>query len=294
MAGFTKLFSSIVDSTIWREDPYTKVVWVTMLAKADKNGLVNMSLPGLADAARVTIEQCKNALTIFLGPDEYSRTKDFEGRRILEVEGGWVLLNYIKYRKIQDEDEIRILTAERVRRYRAKYAGCETVTDVTLGNDEKRNVQEVTQFNAIAEAEAEAEKRSTPLPPKGGRSKRAASWNHSFPKDVVEAVNNILDFWPDPKKDIQPKKCAADPTQYVPETHSRFLAARLADIQQEGGDLKICVEIAKQYVDSYRRGRNWVKAAEYFFGKTEDAKWKAYYQSEITNREIEAHEPDPA
>ena len=130
--------------------------------------------------------------------------------------------------------------------------------------------------------------------PKKPTRQKQPSWNQKFPSDVVEATNEILEFWPDGKKDIQPKKCAADPTQYVPETHSRFLAARLADIQQEGGDLKICVEIAKQYVDSYKRGRNWVKAAEYFFGKTEDAKWKAYYQSEITNREIEAHEPDPA
>jgi hypothetical protein len=130
--------------------------------------------------------------------------------------------------------------------------------------------------------------------PKKPTRQKQPSWNQKFPLDVVEATNEILEFWPDGKKDIQPKKCAADPTQYVPETHSRFLAARLADIQQEGGDLKICVEIAKQYVDSYKRGRNWVKAAEYFFGKTEDAKWKAYYQSEITNREIEAHETDPA
>ena len=166
MPGFTKLFSSIVDSTIWREDPCTKVVWVTMLAKADKIGYVCSSLPGLADAARVSLEECKHALALFLAPDEYSRTKDFEGRRIMEVDGGWVLLNYLKYRKTQDEDEVRIATAERVRKHRAKFAqdkGGDGVTDVTLGNTLGQGVTPVTPGNAIAEAEAEANN-STPLP----------------------------------------------------------------------------------------------------------------------------------
>ena len=120
------------------------------------------------------------------------------------------------------------------------------------------------------------------------------SWNQSFPRDVTDAVCDIMDFWPDSKKDIQPKQAPADPTVYVPVTQPGLLAARLAEIQQEGGDMAICVEIAKQYVDGYRKKRNWLKAAQYFFGKVEDAPWKAYYQTEITNREMETHEPDPA
>lgn len=52
MSGYTKLFSSIIDSTIWRESKETKIVWITMLAKADRYGVVEASLPGLADAAK--------------------------------------------------------------------------------------------------------------------------------------------------------------------------------------------------------------------------------------------------
>ena len=47
MTGYTKLFGSIVDSTIWRESKETKIVWITMLAKANKEGIVEASLPGL-------------------------------------------------------------------------------------------------------------------------------------------------------------------------------------------------------------------------------------------------------
>ena len=53
--GFTKLFPEMIDSTIWREDMPTKIVWITMLAKASRNGVVSASVPGLADAARAEI-----------------------------------------------------------------------------------------------------------------------------------------------------------------------------------------------------------------------------------------------
>lgn len=162
MTGFTKLFSSIVDSTIWREDAETKVVWVTLLAKADRNGVVSMSLPGLADASRVSLAKCKDALRLFLEPDEYSRTKDFDGRRIMETDGGWILLNYAKYRKVRDQDEARIATAERVRRHREKYKVTGEVTNVT----------DVTRCNPIAEAEAEAEEKN---PPSVGRDEYMGS-----------------------------------------------------------------------------------------------------------------------
>ena len=178
MPGFTKLFSTIVDSTIWREDLHVKVVWVTMLAKADKNGMVAMSLPGLADAARVTLEQCKDALSRFMCPDEYSRTKDFEGRRVMETDGGWILLNYLKYRKAQDEDETRIATAERVRRFRERHSVTQTVTQVT----------DVTPSNAIAEAEAEAEAEDIHKPPRPKRvPKKTASGEYGdYPPEMEE------------------------------------------------------------------------------------------------------------
>lgn len=98
MNGYTKLFSSLIDSTIWRESKETKIVWITMLAKSDRDGIVEASLPGLADAARVSLDECIQALKKLSEPDEYSRTKEYDGRRIEEVDGGWRVLNHGKYR----------------------------------------------------------------------------------------------------------------------------------------------------------------------------------------------------
>ena len=70
-----------------------------MLATADAFGKVNASVPGLADAARVSVQQCRKALAKLSAPDPDSRSKEYEGRRIEEVDGGFQILNYIKYRE---------------------------------------------------------------------------------------------------------------------------------------------------------------------------------------------------
>ena len=105
--GYTKLFSSIVASTIWREDDKTRLVWITMLALKNERHLVEASLPGLADLARVTLTECEKAVAKLEGPDKYSRKQDNRGRRIEKVEGGWKILNGEYYRQLLSKEERR-------------------------------------------------------------------------------------------------------------------------------------------------------------------------------------------
>lgn len=116
--GYTKLFSEIVMSTIWREPHHVRVVWITMLAIKDRWHVVNSSLPGLADAARVTIEECEDALRVLSSPDPYSRSRDFDGRRIEPCDGGWIILNGEKYRNKMSLDERREYQRIKQREYR--------------------------------------------------------------------------------------------------------------------------------------------------------------------------------
>lgn len=102
---FTKLFSSITESTIWCEDSDIRIVWITMLAMCDRHGRVWASLPGLANRAQVSLEMAEKAIDKFLSPDKYSRTPEYDGRRIEPIDGGWRLLNHEKYRAIRDEEE---------------------------------------------------------------------------------------------------------------------------------------------------------------------------------------------
>ena len=83
---------------MWREDLPTKVVWITLLAMKDRDGVVHGSVPGLAHLAGVSVEECERALEKFKSPDKWSRSQENEGRRIKDVDGGWVVLNHVKYR----------------------------------------------------------------------------------------------------------------------------------------------------------------------------------------------------
>jgi hypothetical protein len=120
--SYTKLFSSIITSTIWSEDDQTRIVWISMLAIADKNGEVQGSVPGLARIAGVSVDDTRAALHKFLSPDPDSRTRDDEGRRIEPIDGGWQLLNHAKYRAMASKDEAKLSEAKRKARYRAQKA----------------------------------------------------------------------------------------------------------------------------------------------------------------------------
>lgn len=123
-AAFTKLFNSLLDSTLWVEQPaHVKLVWIAMMAMADRDGFVAASIPGLARRAVVTTREAEEALQVFLSPDPYSRTPDHEGRRVRAVMGGWELLNHAKYRKRASEEMRRERTAEGMRRLRAVRSG---------------------------------------------------------------------------------------------------------------------------------------------------------------------------
>jgi hypothetical protein len=118
--SYTKLFNSIIHSTIWEAEYHVKIVWVTMLAMADKDGVVFASIPGLARASNVTLEECEASLESFMAPDTYSRSQEYEGRRVEVVKGGWRLLNHEYYRRLMSREDQAEKNRERVRRHREK------------------------------------------------------------------------------------------------------------------------------------------------------------------------------
>jgi hypothetical protein len=119
-----------------------------MLAMADRRGHVEASIPGLADASRVTLPECEEALAHLSAPDAYSRSTAHDGRRIAAIDGGWTILNYSEYRERVGVDQKRENTAERTRRWRERKKQMrDAVCDVVYPN-----------VTYIAEAEADAER----------------------------------------------------------------------------------------------------------------------------------------
>lgn len=159
MSGFTKLFSSIVTSTIWIENDPTLRVWIAMLATPDADGVVEGSIPGFASLARVTVDQMRAVVTKLSSPDPDSRTPDNEGRRIEVIEGGWRILNYRSHRdRGQAKDGSR---APAQRAYRARIRAVAASKDG--GNALPNGVTRYTEAEAEAEARSKrAEEQKSP------------------------------------------------------------------------------------------------------------------------------------
>jgi len=149
---FTKLFGSITDSTIWSEDDPTRIVWITMLAMADRHGYVGASIPGLAVRARVSVDSTEKALKKFLSPDKYSRSQEYQGCRISLADRGWNLLNYDRFRDMRDEEARKEYERNRKRLQREKIKQREECPGGS------QDVPDCPTVSAQAEAEAEAER----------------------------------------------------------------------------------------------------------------------------------------
>src|SRR5436190_17656495 len=134
MPGYTKLYSSIVTSSVWCEPHTTVLVWIAMLAMADADGVVEGSVPGFASLARVTVDEMRSAVATLSFPDPDSRTPENEGRRIRPFPGGWEILNYWLYRKAAQEKEGSKAPAMRALRARRKAARDAEREEVTLSN----------------------------------------------------------------------------------------------------------------------------------------------------------------
>jgi hypothetical protein len=148
---FAKLFSSITESSLWSESKDSRLLFVTMLAKADETGFVEASVPGLARVANLTMEETVAALECLHAPDEYSKNPDNEGRRVLTVPGGFMVLNYNDYRSRRNTEERREYMREYMRNYRKQNVnnGKQSLTD---GNRSEPGL-------AYTETETETEKK---------------------------------------------------------------------------------------------------------------------------------------
>lgn len=138
---FVKLDCKILDSTLW-PDRDAREIFITALLMAMPEeiikpapqikvrsleqtgfsappgwyGVVHAAGCGIVHRAGIDLELGLSALERLGEPDYESRTPDYEGRRMIRIDGGYLILNYDKYRQ-RDES-----SAERSKRYRARLA----------------------------------------------------------------------------------------------------------------------------------------------------------------------------
>lgn len=137
--AFVKLDCGILDSTLW-VDRAAREIFITSLLMADPfevkepmptiqvrglqpdtfvvpvgwYGFVAAAGPGIVQRCGMDKEVGIIALERLAQPESESRTPDHEGRRMVRVDGGYIILNYDKYRQKDHTG------AERAKRYRER------------------------------------------------------------------------------------------------------------------------------------------------------------------------------
>lgn len=121
---YNRLFTKILDSSIWLEPCTTRIVWVTLIAAMDEDGYAHFSaIENLACRARVSVKDTQKAIDCFIAPDVNSSNPENEGRRIERVPGGFFILNAPEHRKLLNREISREQVRLRVARHREKQSG---------------------------------------------------------------------------------------------------------------------------------------------------------------------------
>ena len=175
---YSKLFSSILNSSVWSEDSDTCKVWITLLAMQDREGYVFGSPAGIARIAALPPVVVDAALQKFLSPDpesaDLTRAPENEGCRIEIIPGGWRLLNAEHYRDLGAQEERR--NQDRKRKARQRERAGVTVTPARDKSHDARDVSRLVPSNPPSDSSSSSSSDSDTeeppsIPPRGGNER---------------------------------------------------------------------------------------------------------------------------
>lgn len=249
MDGYTKLHAKLVTSSIWNEPNHIRLLWITLLATADVDGNVEGSVGGLAHLARITPDECKEALETLSSPDPDSGDES-TGERIRKVGPGvWHIINHSLYRDRQTRRQAQQAKWARDKR-RKKSSNVDGVDASTM------STQTQTQYTEAVQ------NRSTP-PPGGGCGGRGSDTlplgsengaNRSRRKPPQTSDSRFDEFWAAyPIK--QGKKEARAAWKKIRDLDEQFPAileaAKATAVLHSVGNRKI------KYPQGWLNGRRW-------------------------------------
>lgn len=198
--AFVKLDCGILHSTLWHQ-PAARSVFVTALLMAKPHklaedtpqlevrsltptgwtipagwyGLIEASGIGIVHQAVVEAEAGLASLEQMSAPEPESRSQDFDGRRLARISGGYIVLNFDRYR---EKDHTSATRAAEYRDRKRNASRVATVTSQPVTRDVTPKDRDVTQADIRVQkqkqsSEAEAELR--------GSSRRAGAREAAAP-----------------------------------------------------------------------------------------------------------------
>jgi hypothetical protein len=122
---WTAIHSTILDSSLRREEASTRWLWLTMLLLGDESGdgTVDMPISALAARAALSEEETVAGLSRLSESDPDSRSKLHGGRRLMPLhedspQRGWIVVNWPEYRQRANAEARREQLANNSKAYR--------------------------------------------------------------------------------------------------------------------------------------------------------------------------------
>ena len=104
MNYYVPIFAKIVDSSLWAEPDFVVKVFITMLAKKERDNVCRGNAFNIARWANKTEAEVLEALRLLASPDtKRQEPQAFDGRRIEKVEDGWLILNGEFYQRLMKQ-----------------------------------------------------------------------------------------------------------------------------------------------------------------------------------------------
>lgn len=154
MNTWAPLWSKIVDSSVWCEPYFVRVLFTTMLALKDRDSVVRFTPFALSKRANMTEQEVIEALSVLSSPDTRRiEPQPFEGRRIEKVDDGYLILNGEKYREMVQKEWRKVYQANWQSKKRAK----------EKQSDEPQNNHESTVTTIPPEPPAESVAEGAPI-----------------------------------------------------------------------------------------------------------------------------------
>lgn len=218
--AFVKLDTGILNSTLWIERDQREV-FITALLMAEPRefsnptrqievgrleftefeappgwyGFVPAASVGIINRAGVEREAGMEALRKMGEPEIDSRSKEFEGRRMIRIDGGFLILNFMKYR---DKDHTAAKRQQRLRDRR------KALLDATShrNDDESRRDNTLPERN-ITEADSRVQS-ADGIPEKPSRARRAPKTKTAIADERHTAFKEaIVKYWDSKNPGVQ-------------------------------------------------------------------------------------------
>jgi hypothetical protein len=97
-SNYGSIHASVVTSSLMEEPIPARYLFFMFVSQTDDTGFVRGTDLSLSRLFNMKLEDFREMVGILESPDTKSSSPEYEGSRLKKVQGGWLVLNYRKYR----------------------------------------------------------------------------------------------------------------------------------------------------------------------------------------------------